>query len=343
MQSLSPSDPRRVAGIELHGRLGEGGMGQVFFGVTPDGVQVAVKIVHKQYAGREDIRARFDREIAALGMVQGPRVASLIAAAGPDDEQPWLAMEYVRGLTLRDFVSENGPLEANTGAALGDLLAEGLGAIHEAGLLHRDLKPANILLAHDGPKIIDFGLVSLGEALNADAVELTTSGATLGTPVTMSPEQVSTPRNLTPAADVYSLGASLLFALTAHYPYQRPQLPALMWAITDPNTAPDLSGLPPELVPVISGMIGHEASDRLDLDDVRERFRHVLASAGLTLGEALVRLTDVTFVARPSDPPADVDPPPQPPRHDRPPRTPTPVVERLASRLCSAYRRDRSL
>ncbi|MEV4251834.1 serine/threonine-protein kinase [Spirillospora sp. NPDC049652] len=342
MQSLSPSDPRRISGIALHGRLGEGGMGQVFFGVTSDGIQVAVKIIHKQYAEREDFRARFEREIAAMGMVQGPRVASLIAA-GPDDERPWMAMEYVRGLTLRDFVNENGPLGTDTGAALGDLLAEGLGAVHEAGLLHRDLKPANILLAHDGPKIIDFGLVSLGEALTADALELTTSGATLGTPVTMSPEQVSTPRNLTPAADVYSLGASLLFALTAHYPYQRPQLPALLYAITDQNTAPDLSGLPPELVPVISGMIEHEASDRLDLDDARERFRHVLASAGLTPGEALVRLTEATYVARPSDPPADVDPPRRVPRRDRPPRTPTPVVERLASRLCSAYQRDRSL
>ncbi|MFC5180786.1 protein kinase domain-containing protein [Actinomadura harenae] len=175
-----PSDPRRIAGIELHGRLGEGGMGQVFFGVTPGGGQVAVKIVHKAYADREDIRERFDREVTAMSMMQGPRVASLIAAAGPDDEQPRLAMEYVRGLTLRDFVHEHGPLGADMGAAFGDLLAEGLSAVHEAGLLHRDLNPANILLADDDPKIIYFRLVSLGEALDSYAAELTTSGVTLG-------------------------------------------------------------------------------------------------------------------------------------------------------------------
>ncbi|WP_168211978.1 serine/threonine-protein kinase [Actinomadura rubteroloni] len=338
-----PSDPRRIGGIELHGRLGEGGMGQVFFGVTPGGDQVAVKIVHKAYADREDIRERFAREVTAMSMVQGPRVASLIAAAGPDDDQPWLAMEYVRGFTLRDFVHGHGPLDAGMGAALGDLLAEGLGAVHEAGLLHRDLKPANILLSGDGPKIIDFGLVSLGEALDSGAAELTTSGVTLGTPVTMSPEQVSTPTSLTPAADVYSMGASLLFALTSHYPYERRQMPALLWAITDPETAPDLSGVPPELVPVVAGLIAHRADERHDLDEARDRFQHLLASAGFAPGEAYVRLAAVTYIERPSDPPADVDPPRAEPRRERTPRTPTPVVERLASRLSSAYQRDRSL
>ena len=147
-------------------------------------------------------------------MVQGPRVASLIASSAPDEFPPWFAAEYVRGLTLTEYVAQYGPLPAELAAALGIGLAEALTAIHEAGILHRDLKPSNILLGRDGPKVIDFGLA----ALTAAPGDLTRTSETIGTPVCMAPEQVNSAKDLTTAADVYSLGAVLVFALDRALP-----------------------------------------------------------------------------------------------------------------------------
>ena len=161
MKPLKSGDPRHVGDIALRGRLGEGGMGTVYFGVTPDGARVAVKTIRQDLTENDEAKDRFDREILVLGMVAGPRIAALLAASEPDEVPPWFATEYVQGLTLSEYITERGPLPTTMAAALGVMLAEGLDDIHTAGLLHRDLKPGNVILGADGPRVIDFGLAGL--------------------------------------------------------------------------------------------------------------------------------------------------------------------------------------
>lgn len=340
MDPLKPTDPRRIGDIALYGRLGQGGMGLVFFGVSAEREPLAVKVIQESLSDNPMVRDRFDREIQALRMVQGPRVARLVAASASEVEHPWLAVEYVRGLTLRDYIQAHGPLREEMGAALGVLLAEGLSAIHVAGLLHRDLKPTNIVLGQDGPKVIDFGLVAVVDA----TTDLTASTDLLGTPACMSPEQITTPKDVTQAIDVYAFGTVLLFALTGHYPYERPTTPALLYAITDPSTPPDLSGVPPRLVPLIDGVLAKEPEARPTLAEAAEQLEGVLTAAGLSRNTARLRLAELTYVPRPDDPPIDAEPPtPSRPTRTRTPYAPTPVVARLAERLRDAYARGASL
>lgn len=334
MKPLEPSDPREIGGIELHGRLGQGGMGVVLFGVTPEAEQVAVKLIRDGLGSQNGIRERFDREVLALGMVQGPRVAGLVAAAEPGAEFPWLAMEYVRGETLKEYLDGRPPLTAEMGAVLGVLLAEALTEIHGARILHRDMKPGNIMLGPDGPKVIDFGLVDLTEADES----LTQTGLRLGTPVFMSPEQVESAKDLTPAADVYSTGATLLYAMTGHYPYGPMNEHALYFAIANPDKKPDVSGLPASLAPVVEAMIAHDPEIRPTPAEASSEFRAVLDGAGLSLRDARVHFATLTYVERPGDPPSDIEPPRSParPRH-RERSAPRPVVASLADRLALAY------
>lgn len=311
-------------------------MGAVYFGVTADGEQVAVKVIRDAMVGHDLVRERFDREIKVMDLVHGPGVAGLVAAAAEGEEPPWLAIEYVRGLTLREYVERRGTLAATMGAALGDLLAEALIAVHAADLLHRDLKPGNILLGPEGPKIIDFGLAGLLDALEDQ--ELTSTGEIFGTPVTMSPEQAASAKNLTPAADVYSLGATLIYALAGHFPYERPNRYALFNAIADSAVAPDLSGLPVTLGPMIGAMVAHEPASRPTLVEAAGEFRRVCGEAGLSPRDARVHLATLTFVRRDSDPPTDIDPPTRT-RRRRPVTAPLPrpTVQALADRIRAAY------
>ncbi|MFC6581669.1 protein kinase [Planomonospora parontospora] len=190
MDPLDRSDPKRIGGITLRGRLGSGGMGRVFYGVTDDYEQVAVKIIREDFLGHAEVRARFSRETDALRTVQGPHVAALVDASGEDEEWPWLAVEYVQGLTLKEFVETRGPLGTEHTATLGLLLASALGDIHAADLLHRDLKPGNILLGRDGAKVIDLGLVAFADG----PTDLTTTSSTLGTPPLHAARAVQHPR-----------------------------------------------------------------------------------------------------------------------------------------------------
>jgi serine/threonine protein kinase len=120
VEPLKPADPTELGGIALRGRLGRGGMGTVYYGVTPDGEQVAVKMIREDLLDQSEILGRFDREAIAIGMVQGPRVANLIATSGPEEAPPWFAVEYVRGLTLAEYVTEHGPLTAALGSQAGE-------------------------------------------------------------------------------------------------------------------------------------------------------------------------------------------------------------------------------
>lgn len=337
MEPLKPADPAELGGIALRGRLGRGGMGTVYYGVTPDGEQVAVKMIRDELIEKSEVLGRFDREALAIGMVQGPRVANLVTTSEPGEAPPWFAVEYVRGLTLAEYVLERGPFPADMGAALGLGLAEALTAIHQAGILHRDLKPSNILLGADGPRVIDFGLA----ALTAVQGDLTHTSDMIGTPVCMAPEQARSARDVTTAADVYSLGAVLLYAVTGHYPYQRPTLPATFYAIADPATPPDLSGLPAILAEPVSDLLAKSPAARPTLDEVTARLAKALAEGGLTdPGDALRRLAVLTYVERDNDPPPPEPPPARSPRLPADPHVPSALVERIAADLRRDYDRD---
>ncbi|GAA1202206.1 serine/threonine-protein kinase [Streptomyces rhizosphaericus] len=288
MEPLRDDDPRTVGGFTLVCRIGAGGMGQVYLGESAAGQQVAIKVI-KSSVLDEDSRARFLLEVDSLKTVYGPFIASFVAADA-DAERPWLAVEFVPGQDLLTIVDERGPLPLVETASLGALLAEGLGTVHEAGLLHRDLKPQNILLAPYGPKVIDFGLAVLAERRTT----LTATGVVVGSVLCMPPEQARGEHELDRSADVYALGACLLHAATGHYPYNGPSWQAVALKIEDPDTPPDLNGLPSELQPLISAMLALDPATRPPLAEVRDRLVDVLTARGLTAAQAKRRLTDRT-------------------------------------------------
>lgn len=336
VKPLERSDPVRLGSITLRGRLGSGGMGRVYYGLTDDYEPVALKVIREDLAGRAEVRARFARETDALRTVQSPQVAALIDASDEDADQPWLAVEYVRGLNLKEYIDSRGPLDPQQAATLGALLAGGLGDIHRAGLLHRDFKPGNVLLGRDGPKIIDLGLAALLDGSS----DLTTTGAMLGTPACMAPEQAANAKNVSPACDVYALGATLLFALTGHYPFDAKTVPALLVRIADPDVAPNLSGLPQQFHEPLSRMLAHAPHDRPTIAQVYQQLKTMATADGTAFPIAARRLATATYVERDDDP-QDVTPPPRPTRRDAPrPLEPGSVVARLADRLCTEYAVD---
>jgi serine/threonine protein kinase len=183
VEGLRVGDPRSVGPYRLLGRLGTGGMGQVFLGRSAGGRLVAVKVIRPELAGEPGFRARFAREVAAARTVCGLFTAP-VADADVQGQVPWLATAYVAGPSLADAVDDQGPLPVDSVLTLAAGLAEGLEAIHASGLVHRDLKPSNVLLAADGPRVIDFGI-----SRAAEASVLTQAGTVMGSPGYMSPEQ----------------------------------------------------------------------------------------------------------------------------------------------------------
>ena len=336
MKPLNSSDPDKIDDIALRGRLGEGGMGTVYFGVTPDGDRVAVKTIREGLTGNQEAKDRFRREILVLGMVAGPRIAALLAASDPDEVPPWFATEYVQGLTLSEYVQERGPLTIAMAAELGVMLAEGLTDIHTAGLLHRDLKPSNVILGADGPRVIDFGLAGLTDGIG----DITHTSGMVGTPVCMAPEQARSPKDLTAAADVYALGVVLMFAMTGRYPYERPSVPALLLALTDPATDPDLSGLPEEIRQLVTGMLAYHPESRRTLAGVSGELKRILDRAGLSPAQAQREFARLTYIERGSDPP----PAAREPRRDRRrlpgnSHVPSALVRQVAENLRRDYAR----
>ncbi|WP_240436310.1 endo alpha-1,4 polygalactosaminidase [Streptomyces sporangiiformans] len=210
---LRPGDVESIGGYTLIDRLGSGGMGVVYLGRSASGRQVAVKVVHAPYAQDEEFRTRFRQEIVAVRRVSGAFTAPVVDA-DPDAVQPWMATQYVPGRTLSDVVAKDGPLSGRELRTLALGLVEALRDIHQAGVVHRDLKPSNVLMAEDGPRVIDFGV---SHAVDNEA--LTVTGRLIGTPPFMSPEQFAAPRDVTTASDVFSLGSLLVYAATGTRPF----------------------------------------------------------------------------------------------------------------------------
>lgn len=262
MEALTVEDPRVVGGYTLRGRLGTGGMGVVYLGESPGGRLVAVKIVHRHLAADARFRHRFTHEIAALRQVGGIHTAQVIDAA-PDADPPWVITAYITGPSLAKAITASGPLSEPQLRKLGAGLAEALAAIHGAGIMHRDLKPSNVLLAHDGPRVIDFGIA---QALDATAI--TGTHTVIGTPGFIAPEQI-TGGQITPACDIYSLGRVLCFAAGAT-PFgdgdaQAPLHRAL-------HHQPDLHAVPPGIRPVIAACLAVDPAARPTPAQLLEQF-----------------------------------------------------------------------
>ena len=235
MDALQPDDPRSVGAYRLLGRLGAGGMGRVYLGESPSGRKVAVKLIHPVHAGTVQFRERFVREIEAARLVGGFHTAPVVDA-DPRADPPWMVTAYIDGPSLQDAVGLEGPLPPYRVRTLGAGLAEGLAAIHACGLVHRDLKPGNVILAADGPRIIDFGIARAVDMTSG----LTTTGALVGTFTYMSPEQIrGEPAG--PPSDVFALGCVLAFAATGRPPFNGDSVAAVMYRVV--NQPPDLTGL----------------------------------------------------------------------------------------------------
>ncbi|MGC0411305.1 outer membrane protein assembly factor BamB [Streptomyces sp. SAI-195] len=207
METLQSDDPRELGSYRLLGRLGAGGMGRVYLARSPGGRTVAVKVVRPDLAADHDFRERFRHEVDIAKAVSG-RFTAPVVDADPDAPLPWLATSYVLGPDLTDVVAAHGALPERTVRALAAGLAAALQDIHAAGLMHRDLKPSNVLLAADGPRLIDFGI-----ARAVDGSRMTQTGVVVGSPGYMSPEQAMG-KDVGVAGDVFSLGSVLAFAAT---------------------------------------------------------------------------------------------------------------------------------
>ena len=252
-RELAPGDPELIGPYRLRGRLGAGGMGQVYLGLSPGGRAVAVKVIRAELAQDPEFRARFQREVAVARQVSGLYTAPVLDAdtSGP---APWLATAYVPGPSLADAVTQHGPLPAASVLMLAAGLAEALSAIHGAGVVHRDLKPANVLLADDGPRVIDFGI-----SRAAEASSLTHTGLVVGSPGFMSPEQAEG-RETGPSSDIFSLGAVLTFAATGRGPFGGGSTPAQVYRVV--HDAPELDLVPAEIRPLIARCLAKDPAGR---------------------------------------------------------------------------------
>ncbi|AJT61905.1 hypothetical protein T261_0214 [Streptomyces lydicus] len=244
--------------------LGAGGMGRVLLAASRSGRAVAVKVVRPELSADPDFRRRFKAEVDAARAVSGAFTAPVVDA-DPEGPQPWLATAYIPGPSLADAIEDHGPMPEGTLRVLGAGLAEALAAIHRAGLIHRDLKPSNILLTFDGPRVIDFGI-----SRAVDGTVLTAEGQIIGSPGFMSPEQ-STGAELTPASDVFALGAVLAYAATGTPPFGTGAAHALLYRAT--HEAPELDGVPHALLGTVAACLDKAPARRPDVAQLQQWLR----------------------------------------------------------------------
>ncbi|MEU7387686.1 serine/threonine-protein kinase [Streptomyces tanashiensis] len=256
---LAADDPTTVAGYRLAARLGAGGMGKVYLSYTPGGRPVAIKLIRPEFGEDAEFRRRFAQEVRSAQRVQGLFTAPVIDA-DPDGAQPWLATAYVPGPSLADAVVAHGALPVETVLLLVAGMAEALHVIHGAGIVHRDLKPSNVLLAADGPRVIDFGI-----AHAADATSLTGSGVTIGTPSFMAPEQAAGQR-VTAATDVFALGQVAAYAATGVPAFGEGTGHGVLYRIV--HEEPDLSAVPERLTELVTRCLAKDPEVRPTLSEI---------------------------------------------------------------------------
>jgi serine/threonine protein kinase len=317
---LEPGDPRALGRFEVVGRLGAGGQGSVFLGRAPDGEYVAIKLLHSSMAGDPSARARFNREVSAAQKVE-PFCTARVLEADLHGDQPYVVSEFIDGPSLHDVVAHNGPRGPEELERLAIGTATALAAIHEAGIVHRDFKPNNVMLAPDGPRVVDFGIA---RTVNSQESAVTATGMVVGTPGYLAPEQL-TGAPLTPAVDIFAWGATMVFAATGQSPFEADTLPVIINRIL--NDEPDLSALPagplrdlvgrclskdaglrPPAAQLLLNLLGHvgaapsgAAAGRQDLLD-----------QGTRIAAQLPAPPPVPSAPRQSPPPQPVTPPPMP-------------------------------
>ncbi|WP_442738155.1 protein kinase domain-containing protein [Streptomyces pseudogriseolus] len=314
MDALKAQDPARIGSYMLLARLGAGGMGQVYLGRSPGGRLVAIKVIRDEITDHPEALARFRREVETVRLVRSVYTANLIDAS-LDSAPYWLATEYVSGPTLSKAVAARGPMPPETCRRLFAALAEGLHAVHEQGVTHRDLKPQNVLLAAQGPQLIDFGI-----ARGVGQTALTDAGSAPGTPGFTAPE-VLMRNEVDPAADVFALGATIAYAATGRPPFGSGDPAAVSYRAVHESI--ELAGVEPELAGLIQHCVAKDPAARPQLAEVIARCRVLAALVEDPFYTGLAGLAEALPVATPmavSPPPAH---PPAAGLHDLPTSAPT--------------------
>ncbi|MEU0949629.1 serine/threonine-protein kinase [Streptomyces canus] len=268
MMRLRREDPRVVGSFRLHRRLGAGGMGVVYLGSDRKGQRVALKVIRPDLAEDQEFRSRFAREVSAARRIRGGCTARLVAA-DLEADRPWFATQYVPGPSLHDKVADEGSLGAAEVASIGAALSEGLVAVHEAGVVHRDLKPSNILLSPKGPRIIDFGI-----AWATGASTLTHVGTAVGSPGFLAPEQVRGAA-VTPATDVFSLGATLAYASMGDSPFGHGSSEVMLYRVVHEEA--QLHGVPDAVAPLIRACLAKDPEERPSTLQLSLRLKEIAA------------------------------------------------------------------
>ncbi|GGJ46083.1 protein kinase domain-containing protein [Streptomyces brasiliensis] len=262
--------PEYAGHYRLESCLGSGGMGVVHLARSTSGLKLAVKVVHAEFAKDREFRGRFRQEVAAARRVSGAFTAPVVDA-DPEADRPWMATLFIPGPTLSEYVKQNGPMPPAQLRRLMAGLAEALRDIHRVGVVHRDLKPSNVLLAEDGPKVIDFGI-----SRPKDSELRTETGKLIGTPPFMAPEQFRRPREVGPAADIFALGSVLVHAATGRGPFDSDSPYVVAYQVV--HDEPDLTGVPENLAPLVLRCLAKEPEDRPTPDELMRELRSVSAS-----------------------------------------------------------------
>ncbi|MFK0220392.1 protein kinase [Streptomyces vinaceus] len=305
LQAPAADDPREVGGYRVVARLGAGGMGRVYLAYTPGGRPVALKVVRPEFAGDPEFRRRFAQEVTSAQRIHGLYTAQVVDS-GADDPTPWLATAYVPGPSLQQAVHTYGPLPVRTVLLLVAGVAEALQEIHRAGVVHRDLKPANVLIAADGPRVIDFGI-----ARAADAGALTGTGLRVGTPAYMAPEQ-ALGRPAGPATDVFALGALAACVAGGAPPFGTGPESAALYRVVHEDA--DLGAVPAELRPLLWHCLAKDPAHRPSTAQVIEAVRsHPAVGGELRFTEDWLPYQVATELRRHADAGLPVPPPGAPP------------------------------
>jgi len=307
VEDLKVDDPRTLGRYKLLGRVGSGGMGIVYLGEDEHGGRVAVKLIRSELADDPAFRNRFRREVEAARRVGGICTAKVLDA-DLNAERPFLVTDYVEGGSLSDYVATRGPLTGDRLVGLAVGLAEAVVAIHAAGVIHRDLKPSNVLMAPEGPKVVDFGISHA-----ADITAMTQSSVIIGSPAWMAPEQ-ATGKPTTTAVDVFAWGATVAFASTGRSPFGVGKPDAVIYRLV--HEEPDLDGVDDKLLPLVRAALSKDpaarpSADRLLVGVVQDAMPSVVSASG---GESLA--TAVLDRTWQNQPPV-VQPPPSTARKRR--------------------------
>ncbi|MFF3363826.1 bifunctional serine/threonine-protein kinase/ABC transporter substrate-binding protein [Streptomyces misionensis] len=314
MRPLTAQDPVSVGGHRLLARIGAGGMGVVYLARSEGGALAALKVIRAEHAADPGFRARFRREAQAAARVDG-RWTAPVTAADPEAAEPWIATAFVPGPSLAETVAGYGPLPPYTVRALGARLAEALAAVHGAGLVHRDIKPGNVLLALDGPRLIDFGIARVG-----GATALTATDVVIGTPGYLSPEQArARDEKVGPPSDVFSLGCVLAYAATGRPPFGGGTVPAVIFRTV--HEEPRLDGITEDgLRNLVARCLAKDPAARPTVPELRARLGDFGTDDWLppalpaVIAERSAEVLHLPEPERPTAPGTPVDEPPAPSR-----------------------------